>query len=203
MKPGLWTLIKEDKNHFGLPNLLSITRLIILPFILLFLAKETRSGDTIAFVLIVLSGTTDFFDGYFARKLDKRSQLGRILDPVIDKVNVGVIMLFLAAHRGLPYWFAFLVIGRDILIMIAGFRIISKKRFISESNFLGKITLTSFILIIILYVLNLFTLARIMMWLSVILILSSLIKYSVFYKKLMGRNKIVVRAEKEATFVED
>jgi len=203
MKAGLIKLIKEDDNYFGLPNLLSISRLMILPLIIYFLSKGTKSGDLFAFLFILISGLTDFFDGYFARKFNQRSQLGRVLDPVVDKINVGVIMLFLAQSRGLPYWYACAVIGRDIVIMIASLRIISKKRIISESNFLGKITLTSFVIVILLFVLNLSPYNKVVMWISAVLIPSSLIKYSVIYKALMGRNRENVPKQKETALIDN
>ena len=191
MKSGLTKLLKEDQHYFGIANLLTLSRLLILPFIAYFLTKGTQRADLIAFFLCVLSGMTDFFDGYFARKLNQNTHLGKILDPVIDKINVGTIMLYLAAYKGLPYWYVLSVIGRDVMIMLASVRMLSKIQIISASNIIGKVTLTSFLIVIIFSILSIDPLRKIFMYISTILIPISLLKYSFSYRGLMGKNKFL------------
>ena len=201
MNIHLIKLIREDRHNLGIPNLLSFSRLLVLPVIVYFITLESRRSDYIAFMLIVLSGMTDFFDGYFARKLKQDSHLGKILDPIVDKINVAVIMLFLAAYKQLPYWYVFFVIGRDVLIMLASIRILSKKQIISTSNIFGKITLTSYLLVILCELLQIKPANKIILWVSAVLIPVSLFKYSVFYRALMGKNRRVFSKDKENLLV--
>ncbi len=187
MKIGLFEIVKDDQHYFGVPNILTIARLLFIPVIVYFLKLNTNTGNIIALFAMILSGLTDYFDGYFARKLNQRSQLGRMLDPLVDKINVAVIMLALAAYKGLPYIFAFFVIGRDITILIAGIYVISKKRIVVESNLLGKITLSSFLAVTFCYTANLYPLNIITMWISIILIPSSLITYYFLHQELIPK----------------
>ena len=195
MKNDFIKFIKEDNNKLSIPNLLSLSRLVILPFIVYFIAQSTKKGDLIAFALIMLSGLTDFLDGYYARKFHQHSQVGKILDPIMDKINVGVIMLFLAAYNDLPYWYVFSVIGRDVVIMLASFRLVAKLRFVSPSNYLGKATLSSYIVVIVCYILSIPILKPFAMIFSAILIPASLLKYSAVYRSLMGKN--IIKSKKD------
>ena len=148
-KSGLFHLIREDDNKYGLPNLFTLLRLVFLPFIIYFLYKGTRSGDIYALLFMFLASITDYLDGHFARKLNKISQVGRMMDPFIDKLAVGTTMFVLAHVKGMPYWYVSIVIARDLFLLVLGLLAISRKKFVAESNKLGKWTSTIFALVII------------------------------------------------------
>jgi CDP-diacylglycerol--glycerol-3-phosphate 3-phosphatidyltransferase len=202
MKLGIFELIKNDKHTFGLPNLLTVLRLAFLPFIMYYLTLGTKRGDGLSLGFISLSVLTDFFDGFLARKMNMRSQLGRMLDPLVDKISVDVALLFLAAYKGLPYWYVFLVIGRDLVIIFASFHVISKARIVTESNLLGKYTLFSFSLVIIAYILGIRPLIYVTLWISVLLIPASLSKYFLSYRELIRKEKATALKRKNAVLVE-
>ncbi len=184
---AFFDLIKRDKHNLGLPNLITLTRLLFLPLIIYFIIQDSYKSDLLATLCLFLSGITDYFDGYFARKLQMRSELGRMLDPIVDKVMVGIIMLFLAAHKDLPYWYVSMVIGRDILILVASMHIISRIQMVKESNLVGKVTMTFFLLVIICYMLGLEPYNRIIMIFSSILIPVSIVTYFISYKAIFFR----------------
>jgi len=177
MKLAIVELIKKDQNLFGLPNLLSLTRLLFLPFIGYAITLQSMRGNILAFVIYAISAWTDFFDGYVARRRNQFSELGRILDPVIDKIYVAVLMLYLAAYRGLPYWYLAIVIGRDLLILVGSLLVISRKHTVYESNFIGKVTLVLYLFVILTFLLYLSPFNQIFMWASVALIPVSFYKY--------------------------
>ena len=154
MKIGIFDILRADKHVWGLPNFITLARLAFLPIIIYFINQQTVKGDWLALLFIFCSGITDFFDGYFARKLNKKSELGKMLDPLIDKVLIGILMLFLAAYKDLPYWYVIIVIIRDILILIASLYLIKQLRNIAQSNMLGKLTLTSYVFVIMFYMIN-------------------------------------------------
>jgi CDP-diacylglycerol--glycerol-3-phosphate 3-phosphatidyltransferase len=177
MKTEVIELIKKDPHTMSLPNLLSISRLLFLPLICYAIRLQTPKGNILALAFLAMSGATDFFDGYLARRLDQRSQLGRILDPLLDKITIAVIMLYLAAFRDLPYWYVSVVIGRDLLILIAAFLVVNRTSKIAESNSLGKWTLGSFLFVIVTYIIHWRPLSLVALWISILLVPATLISY--------------------------
>lgn len=127
----------------NISNSLSLLRIILsFPTAYLLYIGEVNS----AIILGTLTGITDFFDGYFARKLNQITDLGKILDPVADKIFIGLIALAMLVNEMLPMWFFTIVILRDVLILIGGLYAKQKYKIVLASNFEGKAT---FVLIII------------------------------------------------------
>ena len=193
MKNNIRELLAEDKNLFGLPNILTMSRLFFLPFILFFLAKGTRTGDGIALLFMLLASASDFLDGFFARKLNMKSQFGRMIDPLIDKLSVSSVMLLLAIKKGLPVWFVLVVIGRDLFILVGSLLVIKRMKTVAESNIWGKVTATSFAVVIILYTLQIPVLKNIAMWVSLILVPMSLVVYVSTHWSTVIKNSTIVK----------
>jgi len=96
------------------PNLLSMVRLAGLPvFLWLVLGPE---ADGWALGLLMLMGVTDYLDGYLARRLDQRSSLGEILDPVADRLYILAVVIGLGLRGIVPWWFAVALPARDVLL---------------------------------------------------------------------------------------
>lgn len=96
------------------PNLLSMARLAGVPlFLWLVLGPE---ADGLALALLMVSGATDFLDGYLARKLDQYSRLGEILDPVADRLYILAVVIGLALRDIVPWWVAIILPLRDLLL---------------------------------------------------------------------------------------
>lgn len=100
----------------NIPNLLSFLRIALVPVFLWLLLNEMFL--TAIFVLMV-AGITDFLDGYFARKLNQMTKLGKVLDPVADRLYIFATLLALSVTGNIPWWLAALVISRDILMLIS------------------------------------------------------------------------------------
>ena len=99
---------------FTLPNLLSLLRLAGVPlFLWLVLGPEE---DAWALVVLMVSGVTDFLDGWLARKLDQQSVLGQILDPVADRLYILAVVVGLALRDIIPWWLALSLPLRDLLL---------------------------------------------------------------------------------------
>lgn len=99
------------------PNLLSFARLLILPWVFIEAANgRFARGLAIGF----LFGATDFVDGYVARRFDQVTRLGQILDPLSDRLFIGTIAVALVVSGLLPWWPVALVIGRDLVLLVAG-----------------------------------------------------------------------------------
>jgi cardiolipin synthase (CMP-forming) len=99
------------------PNLLSFARLAILPLIYLDLVSGAHLR---AFVLLVVFASTDWFDGYIARRFDQVSKLGKLLDPLSDRVLFVVVGIGFAMGELLPWWAILLLLGRDVLVVASG-----------------------------------------------------------------------------------
>lgn len=105
--------------------------------------QNVEHGDYhryLAAVLLVLAAATDYLDGYFARKYDEISELGKIIDPLADKIAVGVVVFILYLKCMLPEYIFFIVISRDVIIFIGGIIVSNKIGKVLPSNLLGKIT---------------------------------------------------------------
>jgi cardiolipin synthase (CMP-forming) len=113
----------ETRRIATLPNLLTLLRLIlVMPFAYL----AAQGQDHTALAVFLAAGLTDALDGHLARRLGQKSKLGRLVDPLADKLLTSVAFAVLAFFRTglttLPAWLAIAVIGRDVLILAgAGF----------------------------------------------------------------------------------
>ncbi|XEK82111.1 CDP-alcohol phosphatidyltransferase family protein [Mumia sp. Pv4-285] len=96
------------------PNLLSFMRLLGVPlFLWLVLGPE---ADVLALVVLVVSGFTDYLDGYLARRLGQTSKLGAILDPVADRMYILAVVFGLAMRDIIPWWLAIILPLRDVML---------------------------------------------------------------------------------------
>ena len=92
----------------GLPNLLTLSRILVIPLIVGFIWYGEDTYRWIAFGLYAFAGITDYLDGYLARSLNQHSDFGRLLDPIADKLLVGAVLFSL-----LP---ALIILLREILV---------------------------------------------------------------------------------------
>lgn len=99
-----------------IPNIISFVRLAGVPlFLWLVLGPE---ADAWALGVLMLSGVTDWLDGYLARKLNQTSKLGQVLDPVADRLYILAVVIGLAWRDIIPWWLAVLLPARDLLLWI-------------------------------------------------------------------------------------
>jgi len=94
----------------------------------------------IASLIIIVIWLTDLLDGYIARKRNEVSELGKIIDPLADKITVITITLILLIQGIMPLWFFAVIMIRDILILSGGLYIKNKRGVVLQSNRIGKIT---------------------------------------------------------------
>lgn len=106
--------LTRETRVWTVPNLISMARLAGVPvFLWLVLVPE---ADGWALGLLMLSGLTDYLDGYLARKLNQASALGEILDPVADRLYILAVVLGLALRDIIPWWVALILPLRDLLL---------------------------------------------------------------------------------------
>lgn len=102
----------------NLPNILTFLRIALIPVMVIFYYLPYHWCQTVAAIVFIIAGFTDWLDGYLARNLQLSSQLGAFLDPVADKLLVAVSLVLLVSDPDLPYLAipAAIIIGREIAI---------------------------------------------------------------------------------------
>jgi cardiolipin synthase len=172
------------------PNILSVSRIVLLPIVLLLLFKRQNAA---AIGVMLVSWTTDALDGYLARKLNQVSNLGRVLDHLVDKVWVGSVLVTLVFLRNLPFFLAAAVILRDLLIL-AGSGVIMKARgLFVQSDVVGKITGFAFALMMVFYTLEVPALMKYKSavdFIVTVLVVVSFLNYLTVFLRRMARFRL-------------
>lgn len=185
-----------------LANKLTVSRIIMIPFMLVVLyipafqqqqvVWELSLSAFIFAILFVIAGFTDYLDGLVARKTNTITVFGQFLDPIADKALVLTAMSYLVFLNIMPVWMIVLVLVREFTV--SGLRLIAVQEghVISASN-LGKIKTawTMFALTFLLfngYVWHAF-IAQIFLWLLVLITLASGLEYVIKYRKIILKNK--------------
>lgn len=128
-----------------MPNILTILRIIgTIPLIILIL----HNGLTIEnFLLFVILGITDFLDGYIARKYNKCSEFGKVMDGVADKFLMLSITIVLLIKKVIPYW-TLIIFIRDFIAIVFALYYKKKTNIMVKSNIYGKLKTTLHIITI-------------------------------------------------------
>jgi len=187
----------DPKTILTIPNIVTAIRLVILPFVLISLNK----GENIqAFILILVAGFTDVLDGFLAKILHQATTIGKILDPVVDKIFTVTILIYLYLYRGFPLWAFYLIIGLEIVILFGGYWMIVKHHKIPSSNLCGKIAVVIISIAMYLYVIEIdsincfcifgINMKILMVILGVILLFFATIRYGFISKREIIKNNI-------------
>lgn len=124
-----------DGRIVTVPNLLSLLRLAVLPLLWIDLTGG-RFGR--ALLVLGLSAATDWLDGYLARRLDQRSRLGELLDPLGDRLLLVVAAVGLVVGGVVPAWVMVLLVLREAAVFLAGLVLLAGGRRIPPTSRLGK-----------------------------------------------------------------
>lgn len=109
---------RPSRRVATVPNLLSAVRILLIPvFILLLIPERTRLAG---FLLMAAVVATDWVDGIIARRTGQVTELGKLLDPIADRLALGAALVTLAVLDLIPWWAAGVILGRDALVFLAG-----------------------------------------------------------------------------------
>jgi CDP-diacylglycerol--glycerol-3-phosphate 3-phosphatidyltransferase len=125
------------KSFLGHPNTLTLFRIATIPVIVILMLYPNRLSCWIAAILFSAAAITDYFDGYIARRFGLVSNLGKVMDPVADKLLVSSAFIMLTAQGWVPAWMVCIIIGREIAVTGLRNIIAEKGEDVSASN-LGK-----------------------------------------------------------------
>lgn len=124
---------------------------------------------------------TDMFDGLLARALKQETDLGKILDPLADKIAIAIVSILLMLKGALPLWFVSLAIVRDLAILSGGLYVRKKNRTILQSNTMGKWTVTVVALLLIVSAIDLAVLhdaKNMLLAASAVMLVASFVAYT-------------------------
>ena len=100
----------------NIPNAITVSRLFLTAGFILFVTFESTWGHFTALILFIIAAISDFVDGWLARKMNLITPLGKLLDPLADKILVCSAFVFLTAEGLCPVWVTALIIGREFLV---------------------------------------------------------------------------------------
>ena len=103
-------------NPANLPNLLTFSRILAVPLIIVLLYFDNRWLNLLTALLVVVAAITDGLDGYMARKYDLESTLGKLLDPLADKILLLTTMVMLVHLQRAPAWMVCLILCRETAV---------------------------------------------------------------------------------------
>ncbi len=179
---------------FTVPNILSYFRiLLIVPFVILFLKGEYLWSA----VCIISSGLTDCIDGFLARKLNQITQLGKMLDPVADKLTLLAVGVCLSVVEPMIIPVIVILVLKDLLMLIGASVMLKNKVMPFGSEWYGKVGTVCFyvsvaaivIFDLILKVENFNFIALIMLSVTAVIMIYSLIRYYLIFKSMMKKAK--------------
>src|SRR5256885_11000919 len=105
----------EIRNELlNLPNSLTLFRIFLVPFLVVVLL--TKYSDWVGLTIFLVAAITDFFDGYFARRMNKMTRLGALLDPIADKLLMSAAFISLVELGVARAWMVVIIIGREFAV---------------------------------------------------------------------------------------
>ena len=130
------------QRFFNLPNILTFLRIILAGGIIFYIFGDSLSSKIIAFLFFNIACLTDFYDGYMARKKNLVSNLGKLMDPIADKILIFSCFLAFLQMNLIKGWMVLIIISREIIITGFRFYALSKGRVIAAEK-MGKHKLVS------------------------------------------------------------
>lgn len=177
IKSAILILTSGGDGSLTLPNWLTLTRILILPLLVLFLLQGSPASRTIAATIFITAALTDWLDGYLARKHGQITPLGELLDPVADKLLIMAALLPLVALGKVDAWVVGILLGREFLV--TAMRAVALRHgLVVAASPIGKAKMGLEVAAIILLIIELFPpVGTILIWGAMIVSLVSAIDY--------------------------
>lgn len=143
----------NKKDLFTIPNIISYVRILLIPvFCWLYITAETRTDYLWATGVVLFSSLTDLFDGMIARKCNMVTELGKVLDPVADKLTHAAMAICLAVRYPFMWALIALMAVKEGYMAVMGIRFLKKGKMLNGAMWFGKVcTATLFIGLAVLF----------------------------------------------------
>lgn len=176
----------------NLPNKLTMFRVILIPFFVVFMLVDITLYDKwVALAIFIIASLTDLLDGKIARKYNLVTNFGKFMDPLADKLLVCSALICLVELNKIPAWIVIVIIAREFII--SGFRLIaSDNGVVIAASYWGKFKTTFQMVMICLMIADIAVislLTAIVMWAALALTVISLVDYLVKNKDVMKDTK--------------
>ena len=172
--------IKKDKI-LTIPNVLTVVRIALLPVVVWRFSAGDNMGALLAYVIAML---TDVVDGFIARHFNQITALGKLLDPLADKLSLVTLIWLFVADGQIPFWVLLLILMKEAALVIGG-GVALKRGIVVYALPIGKVTTCAFVVSIVARFLAFRQIADLLMWVSLVLSMIALVWYSLdLMKKL-------------------
>ena len=176
------------KDAFVIPNILCYIRIILIPIFMVTYVQATELKDYyIASAIIILSGLTDFADGYIARRFNMVTEIGKLIDPVADKLSQAAILLVLMIKIEYMYLFVILFVIKELFMAINAYVLFRRGKKLDGAQWYGKVSTAVFYVVMVVIIL-IPTLGTI--WVNTLVAISagfmilSLVMYGIEFSKM-------------------
>lgn len=182
---------KTRNQNLTIPNLLSVIRIILVPFFAYFFIKGEMFTSAI---FLVLSGLSDAVDGYIARHFNQITELGKMLDPLADKITQAAVALCLSIRFPIICPFLIIFIVKELVMLIFASILLKKKRKPTAAKWYGKVsTVLFYISVTTIVVMSMVGVSDMtfkvvsfsMLFVTAVMMLYSAYKYYLIYKELI------------------
>ncbi len=165
-----------------IPNILTIIRLLLVPFFPIAYFSHSPDSHTIALVIFVIASATDFLDGYIAKKYNLITKIGTVLDPLADKLMLLTAIFTLYISGDLPVIIPIIVSTKEIFMILGGFFLyFRKEKSVIPANKIGKTATVLYTLAIFVTILFPASIASWILIISAILVKLIAISIYIFY----------------------
>ena len=182
------------RKNLNIPNVLSIIRII---FIIPFVFAVIDDDYTTAGIILIISGISDFLDGYIARKYNQITRFGKMLDPTADKLTLMAVMVCVGIKFNKIFPFMIILITKEILMLVAGIILLRKKLTPPSAKWYGKLSTIVFYVSIIIIIslkaiwnLDIEILDISLMALTAFFMIYALIRYFCIFKEMIKNLKL-------------
>ena len=142
--------MKNKKVLFNIPNCLCFFRILLIPlFLYVYFVADFKNRYIVAAFVLVISGISDFLDGFIARKFNMVSDFGKFIDPVADKLTQFVLAITLLFSYPLAWILLIIIILKDLMLAIVGLYLYDYGLKITGASWWGKIATAYFYIIVI------------------------------------------------------
>ena len=127
----------SSRRVLTVPNVISFSRIALIPvFFLLIVDPDTTTAGVILFAVVI---ATDWVDGTIARRTGQVTELGKVLDPVADRLAIAAGIIALVIRGVFPVWAAVLILARDVVVLLAGSYVLSRTHLRLDVRWIGKV----------------------------------------------------------------
>jgi len=170
------------KEILTLPNFFSFIRIFLV--IPIFYYISLNENITVL-IYVVIAFITDGLDGFLARRLNQISELGKVLDPLADKICTTGGFVALSVFQGFPVWVTIIIISRDLIIAFGSVLLLGRNKVVFPSNYIGKVTVFLITVYAIIFLLGLEVLYTPLLIAVILMLIISIFYYGkIFFNNL-------------------